>query len=75
MPDLQDEILTLLGDHRIHTDESLAEKLNVTRSLIADQRELLSAVGLHLDFQDDRGYRLPTHIELLSKDSIHEYLL
>jgi len=75
MPDLQDEMLTLLGDHRIHTDESLAEKLNVTRSLVVDQREILLAAGLHFDFQDDQSYRLPAHIELLSKDSIHDYLL
>ena len=75
MPDLQDEMLTLLGDHRIHTDESLAKKLNVTRSLIVDQREILLAAGLHFDFQDDQSYRLPAHIELLSKDSIHDYLL
>ena len=40
MLDLQDEILTVLGDRCAQSDDSLAEKLNVTCSRIKGERQL-----------------------------------
>jgi len=75
MLDLQDQILTVLGDCRAQSDDSLAEKLNVACSQIEDERRLLMEAGLHLDFLDDRYYRLGIHVELLSKEVIKRHLM
>ena len=75
MLDLQDEILTLLGDRCAQSDDSLAEKLNVTCSRIKGERQLLMEAGLHLDFLDDSHYRLGAHVELLSKEVIKRHLM
>ena len=75
MLDLQDQILTVLGDYRAQSDDSLAEKLNVACSQIEDERRLLMEAGLHLDFLDDRYYRLGIHVELLSKEVIKRHLM
>lgn len=75
MLDLQDEILTLLGDRCAQSDDSLAEKLNVTCSRIKAERQLLMEAGLHLDFLSESHYRLGAHVELLSKEVIEHHLM
>ena len=75
MLDLQDEILTVLGDRCAQSDDSLAEKLNVTCSRIKGERQLLMEAGLHLDFISESHYRLGTHVELLSKEVIERHLM
>jgi BirA family biotin operon repressor/biotin-[acetyl-CoA-carboxylase] ligase len=75
MLDLQDQILTVLGDCGAQSDDSLAEKLNVACSRIEEERQLLMKAGLHLDFLDDGHYRLGAHVELLSKEVIKRHLM
>ena len=72
MLDLQDQILTVLGDYRAQSDDSLAEKLNVACSQIEDERRLLMEAGLHLDFLDDLEISHSTHDSCLPRRSLEK---
>ena len=73
MPDLQDNMLAILCDLGLHSEESLAHRLKVSRGDIVEQCRELESLGLSLRVVTG-GYRLPDNIELLSKDVIRQYL-
>ena len=74
MPELQDKMLAILGDSRFYSDESLAQRLGVSLKEIATQYQRLESLGLSLEFEKGRGYRLPGNVELLSTEIIRHHL-
>ena len=74
MPELQDKMLAMLGDSCFHSDVSLARRLGVSLQEIATQYQRLESLGLSLEFEKGRGYRLPGNVELLSNEIIRHHL-
>ncbi|RMG37407.1 MAG: biotin--[acetyl-CoA-carboxylase] ligase [Gammaproteobacteria bacterium] len=69
------ELLGLLSDGRFHSGESLAEKLDCSRSAIWKQVDSLrKTTGLDIQAVAGRGYRLDRPLELLERARILEHL-
>jgi len=75
MPDLQAKILKTLQKDELHSDESLARELGVSRTAIWEQLQKLEGLGLQLESIKGVGYRLPDSFELLSKTVILNYIM
>jgi BirA family biotin operon repressor/biotin-[acetyl-CoA-carboxylase] ligase len=63
-------LLKLLADGEVHSGESLAAELRQTRAAVWKGVERLRAVGISVEAQARRGYRLANPVELLDTSRI-----
>ena len=63
-------LLALLADGAEHSGSAIATRLGVTRAAVWKQVEALRAVGLEIDAEAGRGYRLASPFEPLDATSI-----
>ncbi len=61
----QPALLELLADGRLHSGEGLAEELGVSRAAVWKAVERLRALGIVVEAEARRGYRLSQSVELL----------
>jgi BirA family biotin operon repressor/biotin-[acetyl-CoA-carboxylase] ligase len=66
------EIFRALADGGVHSGEALAETAGVTRSAVWKAIEHLREMGLEIEAQTNRGYRLVAPCEALDPQRIHE---
>lgn len=64
------ELLRLLADGEIHSGESLATLLGVSRTAVWKQVRRVEAEGYKIDTIRGKGYRLAAPLDLLDADSI-----
>lgn len=69
------EIFRVLADGGVHSGEALAETAGVTRSAVWKAIEQLREMGLEIEAQTNRGYRLVSPCEALDAQRIGEALL
>lgn len=67
-------LLSLLADGAIHSGESLAESLGISRTAIWKQVRKLQEEGIRVGTIRGRGYQLGAPMDLLSVDGIKERL-
>jgi BirA family biotin operon repressor/biotin-[acetyl-CoA-carboxylase] ligase len=67
-------LLVLLADGRLHSGESLAAKLGVSRAAVWKTIERLRAQGIAIAAEPRRGYRLAQPVELLDAAPIRAEL-
>jgi len=67
-------ILGLLADGQIHSGESLALALGVSRTAVWKQVKRVAAEGYSIETLRGRGYRLTTQLDLLDADVIQAQL-
>lgn len=65
-------IFRALADGGVHSGEALAETVGVTRSAVWKAIEQLREMGLAIEAQTNRGYRLVAPCEALDPQRIHE---
>ncbi|GAA5525140.1 bifunctional ligase/repressor BirA [Microbulbifer aestuariivivens] len=63
-------LMELLADGEIHSGESLGAALGVSRAAVWKQLQKLEQLGLSVESEKGRGYRLPGGLDLLSVDAI-----
>ena len=63
-------LLHLLADGRVHSGESLADSLGISRTAIWKQVRKLQEQGIHVDTIRGRGYTLGEPMDLLSQEHI-----
>ena len=69
------EIFRALADGDVHSGEALAETAGVTRSAVWKAIEQLRELGLEIEAQTNRGYRLASPCEALDAQRIREALM
>ena len=67
-------LLSILSDGELHSGETLATKLNISRAAIWKSIKQLESSGLQIDAERGKGYRLGRPLELLSADRIKKCL-
>jgi BirA family biotin operon repressor/biotin-[acetyl-CoA-carboxylase] ligase len=67
-------LLQLLADGGVHSGESLAAQLHLTRAGVWKGVERLRALGIEVEALPRRGYRLPRPVELLDSERIRAEL-
>ncbi len=67
-------LLALLADARIHSGESLADSLGVSRTAVWKQIRKLQEKGIQIDTIRGRGYQLAKRMDLLTEHGILESL-
>jgi len=67
-------LLQLLADGEVHSGESLAAELRQTRAAVWKGVERLRAIGIEVEAQARRGYRLARPVELLDLSRIRAEL-
>jgi BirA family biotin operon repressor/biotin-[acetyl-CoA-carboxylase] ligase len=67
-------LLDLLGDHRVHSGESLAQQLGVSRTAVWKQIRKVVAEGIEVKTIRGQGYQLVTALDLLDQRKIVENL-
>ncbi|MCC7257018.1 MAG: biotin--[acetyl-CoA-carboxylase] ligase [Gammaproteobacteria bacterium] len=65
-----DPLVRILADGEPHSGAALAAALGITRSGVWKQVQRLAGLGLNIEAQAGRGYRLATPLELLDGDAI-----
>ena len=68
------KIFGALADGQVHSGEALAEATGVTRSAVWKAISQLREMGLPIEAQTNRGYRLGTPCEALDEKAIRSYL-
>lgn len=63
-------LLELLADGQLHSGESLAAALGLTRAAVWKGVERLRALGIEVQARASRGYRLAAPVELLEPDRV-----
>ncbi|WOX06778.1 bifunctional biotin--[acetyl-CoA-carboxylase] ligase/biotin operon repressor BirA [Microbulbifer pacificus] len=63
-------LLTLLADGEVHSGASLGEVLGVSRAAVWKQLQKLEALGLRVESEKGRGYRLCDGLDLLDERAI-----
>ncbi len=63
-------LLDLLSDHRIHSGESLAKQLGVSRTAVWKQIRKVEAEGIEIKTIRGQGYQLVTALDLLDRQKI-----
>ncbi|MGM0769293.1 MAG: biotin--[acetyl-CoA-carboxylase] ligase [Pseudomonadota bacterium] len=63
-------LIGLMADGRVHSGESLASSLGISRTAIWKQVRRAVAEGYDIDTIRGRGYRLMTPVDLLDRDGI-----
>ncbi|CAM3732359.1 bifunctional biotin--[acetyl-CoA-carboxylase] ligase/biotin operon repressor BirA [Parendozoicomonas haliclonae] len=69
-----ENLIRLLGDGRFHSGEELGAAMAISRAAVWKKLKTLSDYGLELDAVRGKGYRLPSGIELLNRESIYKEL-
>ncbi|KUJ78775.1 bifunctional biotin operon transcriptional regulator/biotin--[acetyl-CoA-carboxylase] ligase [Microbulbifer flavimaris] len=67
-------LLELLADGELHSGESLGAALGVSRAAVWKQLQKLEQLGLPVESEKGRGYRLVGGLDLLSVDAIQSQL-
>ena len=67
-------LLDLLSDHCVHSGESLAKQLGVSRTAIWKQIRKVEAEGIEIKTIRGQGYQLVTALDLLDRQKIVERL-
>jgi BirA family transcriptional regulator, biotin operon repressor / biotin---[acetyl-CoA-carboxylase] ligase len=67
-------LLDILGDGRLHSGETLAHALNVSRTAVWKSVERLRSLGVAISALPRAGYRMPQSIELLDLAAIKKEL-
>lgn len=67
-------LLSIISDGQLHSGESLATQLNISRAAIWKSIKQLELLGLHIEAVRGKGYRLNQPIELLSANKIKKLL-
>lgn len=67
-------LLDLLADGRVHSGESLAASLGVSRTAVWKQVRRASQEGYRIETIRGKGYRLVTRVDFLDANSIRERL-
>ncbi|MFV8572644.1 biotin--[acetyl-CoA-carboxylase] ligase [Marinobacter sp. SBS5] len=67
-------LLDLLSDHRVHSGESLAKQLGVSRTAVWKQIRKAAAEGIEIKTIRGQGYQLVTALDLLDREKIVEKL-
>ncbi len=68
------EVLRLLADSELHSGESLADALGVSRAAVWKQVQQLDAWGLEVEAVPGRGYRLTRRLDLLDPGALRAAL-
>lgn len=68
-------LLDLLGDHRVHSGESLAQQLGVSRTAVWKQIRKAVAEGIEVRTIRGQGYQLVTALDLLDQHKITDNLV
>ncbi|WP_323752959.1 biotin--[acetyl-CoA-carboxylase] ligase [Marinobacter sp.] len=63
-------LLDLLSDHRVHSGESLAKQLGVSRTAVWKQIRKAVAEGIEVTTIRGQGYQLVTELDLLDRQKI-----
>lgn len=66
----QKNILEILADGEFHSGNTIAKKLNISRSAVCKQVHLLAELGITNSAISGKGYRLNHAVALLDADSI-----
>ena len=66
----RDSLLRSLADGSYHSGEDLAASLGVTRAAVWKQIKKLASLGLQVESERGRGYRLAAPIELLDPERL-----
>lgn len=67
-------LIQILANGAFHSGGSLAQQLNVTRTVVGRQIEALRNMGIEIHSVTGKGYRLPSVLELMSAAQILEQL-
>ncbi|MBR9872523.1 MAG: biotin--[acetyl-CoA-carboxylase] ligase [Gammaproteobacteria bacterium] len=67
-------LLDLLSDHCVHSGESLAKQLGVSRTAVWKQIRKVEAEGIEIKTIRGQGYQLVTALDLLDREKIVEGL-
>lgn len=68
------DLIRLLSDGELHSGEALAKELRCTRAAVWKQLGRLRTLGLKIDSERGRGYRIAQPIELLQREQILHHL-
>jgi BirA family biotin operon repressor/biotin-[acetyl-CoA-carboxylase] ligase len=68
------ELLRLLADGELHSGEELAAALSVSRAAVWKRLKQLEELGIEVEAQPSRGYRLETPLDLLDAAEIRRAL-
>ena len=68
--DTRERLVRLLADGELHSGNVLAGQLGLTRAGVWKALQGLTALGLSIESQQGKGYRLSAPLELLDKDRI-----
>jgi BirA family biotin operon repressor/biotin-[acetyl-CoA-carboxylase] ligase len=66
--------MSLLADGHLHSGSELASSLGLTRSAVWKNVRQLESLGINVEAQAGKGYRLPVPVELLSESAIRQAL-
>ena len=72
--DGRSELIRLLSDGELHSGEALAKKLCCTRTAVWKQLGRLRTLGLQIESERGRGYRIARPIELLQRERVLRHL-
>nr|WP_255771981.1 bifunctional biotin--[acetyl-CoA-carboxylase] ligase/biotin operon repressor BirA [Microbulbifer guangxiensis] len=67
-------LLELLADGQQHSGESLGAALGISRAAVWKQLQKLEQLGLSVESEKGRGYRLPGGLDLLAADQIRAFM-
>ncbi len=67
-------LIKILQDGQFHSGEAIAKQMNMSRSAICRQVQVLREIGLAIDAVTGRGYRIQQTVELLNEDAIQQGL-
>lgn len=68
------QLLLLLADGQFHSGTDLSQSLNISRSAVWKQMQVLSELGIELVAVSGKGYKLPQALHLLDEAQIGAYL-
>ena len=69
-----DRLLLILSDGEYHSGEELGKLLSISRAAIWKQMQKVEALGLPVESQKGRGYRIAGGLDLLAHDIVCEQL-
>jgi BirA family biotin operon repressor/biotin-[acetyl-CoA-carboxylase] ligase len=67
-------LLSILSDGELHSGETLAHQLNISRAAVWKSIKRFESLGLEIEAERGKGYRLKRSVELLSAEKIRELL-
>ena len=69
-----DKLLQILSDGEYHSGEELGKLLSISRAAIWKQMQKVEALGLPVESQKGRGYRIAGGLDLLAHDTLCKQL-